>query len=158
MSIQRIQFHHFAPFRRLPPLLSTWKNVSRCAWRFIKFELRHGIEFRHRHRRRGSSKELEKPSLERRKWMSGTESRKKSKRTVPVLKRYPANCFWSFQRHPSSATNNPRLRTSIFYKRPLSTTFSRYDLQFLSFAFNLGWIFDMILLDFTAFNRIMQFI
>lgn len=84
------------PFDPLPPLLSTWKNVSRCAWRFIKFELRHGIEFRHRRRYRGSSKELEKPSLERRKWMSGAESRKKSKGIASVLKRYPANCFWSF--------------------------------------------------------------
>lgn len=79
-------------------------------------------------------------------------------RTVPILNRYLANCFWSFQRHPSSAGNNLglRLRTSIFSLRELvldrtsllSTTFRRSDLEFFIFC-----VSDVERHQFTEFHE-----
>jgi len=160
MPLNEHSTHSIPPFCPLSMSSATRKNVIWCAWRFIKFELQHGIES-HRRRRNCSSNELEKPFLERRrKWMRRAKSRKKKEnwlRTMPILNRYPANCFWSFQRHPSSVRNNPwlRLRISIFYERILdrmsllSTIFRRSDLEFLSFAFVIS---DVISLPSFVYN------
>jgi len=81
MPLNEHSTHSIPPFCPLSTSSATRKNVSWCAWRFIKFELQHGIES-HRRRRNRSSNELEKPFLERwRKWMRRAKSRKKKKRT-----------------------------------------------------------------------------
>lgn len=77
MPLNEHSTHSIPPFCSLSTSSATRKNVSWCAWRFIKFELQHGIESHRRHRN-SSSNELEKPFLEPwRKWMRRAESRKK---------------------------------------------------------------------------------
>lgn len=133
------------PSLRHPPLLSTRKNVSRCAWRFIKFELRRGIEFRWR----SPSNELEKPSRtaaaeatevdEKRRGKSKKEAAERNGWKPRSSERYPANCFWPSRDIRLRPANNRWLRLRTL------------TLIFFSFAFSLFPISISISLLFSLF-------